>query len=238
VGLNALGIGAGAACRPDYLPFSREDVTLGAECEVQAAVAGVADDVDLALQIRSSNYFANVVKHAATLETPRHAVTAIEAYLSDNTEHLWENSWVRVPLVRLNDLARRVLGEDMRLLVYLVALTSTDHSPALDGTPGHHERTKRDLADLGVFDPRMSFCMPYKPREHQRLGFAGFEGRFYSLFADPEAAAHAAREYSPPCRHRRRWREPCRGLGRTCCISTLTAVPAARATNGCSPTAW
>jgi hypothetical protein len=73
---------------------------------------------------------------------------------------------------------------DIRLLDYLVALASTGQSPALDGTLGNHERTKRDLADLGVFDPRMSFYMLYKPREYQRVGFSGFEGRFYSLFAD------------------------------------------------------
>jgi hypothetical protein len=76
---------------------------------------------------------------------------------------------------------------DIRLLDYLVALTSTDQSPALDGTLGNHERAKRDLADLGVFDPRMSFYMLYKPREYQRVGFSGFEGRFYSLFADGRA---------------------------------------------------
>lgn len=112
--LRALGIGTGARYRPDRLPFLRADATLGAECELQAAVAGDAGDVDLALQIRASNYFANVVKHAATEETPRRTVTAIETFLSDNTERLWENSWVRVPLARLNDLARRVLAEDLR----------------------------------------------------------------------------------------------------------------------------
>ncbi len=112
--LRALGVGAGARYRPDQLPFLRDDVTLGAECELQAAVAGDAGHVDLALQIRGSNYFANVVKHAETQETPRRAVTAIEAFLSDNTAQIWENSWVRVPLARLNDLALRVLAEDMR----------------------------------------------------------------------------------------------------------------------------
>lgn len=112
--LRRLGIGAGARYRPEQQPFLRDDATLGAECELQAAVAGGADHVDLALEIRASNYFTNVVKHAATQETPRRSVTAIERFLSDNTERLWENSWVRVPLARLNDLARRVLAEDMR----------------------------------------------------------------------------------------------------------------------------
>lgn len=112
--LRRLGVGSGARYRPEQLPFLRDDATLGAECELQAAVAGDAEHVDLALDIRASNYFNNVVKHAATQETPRRPVTAIERFLSDNTDRLWENSWVRVPLARLNDLARRVLAEDMR----------------------------------------------------------------------------------------------------------------------------
>ncbi len=112
--LRLLGFGLGARYRPDRLPFLRDDATLGAESEMQAAVAGDAGHVDLALQIRASNYFTNVVKHAATQETPRRAVTAIETFLSDNTGRTWENSWVRVPLARLNGLASRVLAEDMR----------------------------------------------------------------------------------------------------------------------------
>jgi hypothetical protein len=112
--LRVLGIGAGARYRPDQLPFLRDDATLGAESELQAAVAGDAGHVDLALQIRASNYFANVVKHAATHETPQRRVTAVEAFLSGNSEKLWENSWVRLPIARLNELALRVLAEDMR----------------------------------------------------------------------------------------------------------------------------
>ena len=112
--LRALGVGSGAHYRSERLPFLRADATLGAECELQAAVVGDAGDVDLALQIRASNYFANVVRHAATEETPRRAVTAIETFLSDNNAKMWENSWVRVPLARLNDMAQRVLAEDLR----------------------------------------------------------------------------------------------------------------------------
>lgn len=72
---------------------------------------------------------------------------------------------------------------DMRLLDYLVALGSTDQSAALNGMPGNSERLKLDLADMGVFDARMSFYMLYKPREHGQVGFSGFEGRYYSQFA-------------------------------------------------------
>ncbi len=71
---------------------------------------------------------------------------------------------------------------DFRLIDYLVALMSTDQSPALDGTLGSAAGLKKDLADLGVFDERMSLYLPYRLREFAVMGFSGFEGRHYSLF--------------------------------------------------------
>jgi hypothetical protein len=72
---------------------------------------------------------------------------------------------------------------DQRLIDYLVSPLSTDHSPALDGTIGNDERLKRDLAEMGVFDPRMSSYSLYRQRLFARMGFCGFEGRHYSQFA-------------------------------------------------------
>ncbi len=73
--------------------------------------------------------------------------------------------------------------QDYRLIDYPVALMSTDQSPALDGSPGNDLRLKKDLADLGVFDERMSPYLFYRLRQHAAMGFSGFEGRYYSLFA-------------------------------------------------------
>lgn len=73
---------------------------------------------------------------------------------------------------------------DYRLTDYLVALMSTETSPALDGTAGSEERLKKDLMSMGVFDERMSLYMLYKLRRHSVMGFSGFEGRHYSLFHD------------------------------------------------------
>ena len=72
---------------------------------------------------------------------------------------------------------------DLRLIDYLVSPLSTDQSPALDGQIGNDERLKRDLAQMGVFDPRMSFYSLYRQRIFSRMGFCGFEGRHYSQFA-------------------------------------------------------
>jgi hypothetical protein len=71
---------------------------------------------------------------------------------------------------------------DFRLTDYLVALMSTEESPALDGRPGNEKRLKKDLADLGIFDRRMSLYLLCKLREFSVMGFSGFEGRYYSVF--------------------------------------------------------
>ncbi|MEI6827524.1 MAG: hypothetical protein WCK54_18160 [Desulfuromonadales bacterium] len=71
---------------------------------------------------------------------------------------------------------------DYRLVDYLVCLMSTEHSPGLDGKTGNSDRLRRDLADMGVFDEQMSVYLLYKQREYAKMGFSGFEGRYYSLF--------------------------------------------------------
>ena len=71
---------------------------------------------------------------------------------------------------------------DYRLIDYLVTLLSTDTSPALNGRPGNHERLKDELAEMGVFDSRMSIYLPYRQRIFAASGYCGFEGRSYSLF--------------------------------------------------------
>jgi len=70
---------------------------------------------------------------------------------------------------------------DFRLIDYLVFLLSTHKSPSLNGSLGNSERLKRDLANLGVFDNRMSLYLLIKLREQAVMGFSGFEARQYSL---------------------------------------------------------
>ncbi len=71
---------------------------------------------------------------------------------------------------------------DFRLIDYLVVLMSTDKSPALNGELYNSQPLKSDLADLGVFDTKMSLYLLEKLREYDVMGFSGFEGRHYSLF--------------------------------------------------------
>jgi len=92
-------------------------------------------------------------------------------------------------LDRMISIFFRLRGDfipDFRLVDYLVSLMSTEKSPALDGTIRNHDRLKRDLSDLGVFDFRMSIYLLYRLREYDTMGFSGFEGRHYSLFENIE----------------------------------------------------
>jgi hypothetical protein len=52
----------------------------------------------------------------------------------------------------------------------------------LSGLPGNGEALKKDLADLGVFDTRMSLYLALRLREFCQVGFCGLESRYYSLF--------------------------------------------------------
>ncbi|MBT0666150.1 hypothetical protein KI809_17705 [Geobacter pelophilus] len=88
-------------------------------------------------------------------------------------------------LDRLVSSVFRLKGDfvpDYRLIDYLVCLLSTERSPGLNGQPGNSDRLRRDLADMGVFDEQMSVYLLYKQREFAKMGFSGFEGRYYSLF--------------------------------------------------------
>ncbi|HEY6404063.1 MAG TPA: hypothetical protein VI479_21765, partial [Blastocatellia bacterium] len=83
-------------------------------------------------------------------------------------------SWID----RLLSALFRLKGDwvaDFRLLDYLVAVMSTESSPALDGSLGAGERLKLDLADLGVFDTKMPLYLLYRLREFEVMGFTGFE---------------------------------------------------------------
>ena len=74
------------------------------------------------------------------------------------------------------------LVPDYRLLNYPVAWLATEQASALDGEPGNVKRLVSELDQLGIVDRRLAFYMPVRLREFSRMGFSGFEGRYYSLF--------------------------------------------------------
>ncbi|WP_316348340.1 hypothetical protein [Desulfuromonas acetoxidans] len=99
--------------------------------------------------------------------------------------------WIDRPLSRLFGLKGDFVP-DFRLVDYPVGFLSSDESPALNGVAGNQERLRHDLDAMGVFDARMSLYQFFKMREFNTMGFSGFEGRHYSLFAGFEQDMGAA----------------------------------------------
>lgn len=71
---------------------------------------------------------------------------------------------------------------DYRLVDYLVALLSSSQTPSLDGVLGNQDKLKKELQAAGVFDKKMSLYLTYKLRQREKIGYSGFEGRYYSQF--------------------------------------------------------
>jgi hypothetical protein len=103
----------GAEIDVESLPFSASDITAGSESELQTVVVGARDSVDLPLQIEQSNYYANISRRIAAGDTPRRAGAAIERYLNDNREQVWENSWARFPERLLSEFGRQTFQSDL-----------------------------------------------------------------------------------------------------------------------------
>ena len=98
---------------PDTLPFAGDDATAGTENELQVAVFGSRDTVDLPQTVQESDYFQNIVKQAGTGDTSGRRVAALEAYLEGTRDRAWENSWVKFPRKRLSSYASQVLDRDL-----------------------------------------------------------------------------------------------------------------------------
>jgi hypothetical protein len=111
--MDVLGIAdASSGAWIEKLPFAPEDVTAGTENELQVAVAGHRDTIDLVQTIETSNYFKNIVKRIDSGDAPRKILSSLENFLA-SSDQVWENSWVRLPLRTLNSYARSILDNDL-----------------------------------------------------------------------------------------------------------------------------
>jgi hypothetical protein len=99
--------------RLGHQPFSATDTTVGVENELQAAVLGKKEDVDLAVIIEESNYFQNLLCRAERGDMSLSSVSELRRFLDQNEEQIWENSWVRFPKNRLSPHAQVVLQHDL-----------------------------------------------------------------------------------------------------------------------------
>jgi len=93
--------------------FRAGDVTVGVENEWQVCVCGDAADIDLVQTIRQSSHYRNLVDRARSGDVPRRRLLDLDAWLEQNTEKVWENSWVRLPEALMNPLARACLQRDL-----------------------------------------------------------------------------------------------------------------------------
>jgi len=93
--------------------FRAGDVTVGVENEWQVCVCGDAADIDLVQTIRQSSHYRNLVDRARSGDVPRRRLRDLDAWLEQNTEKVWENSWVRFPEAVLNADARVCLQRDL-----------------------------------------------------------------------------------------------------------------------------
>ena len=96
------------------LPFSSDDTTAGTETELQAAVIGEKNDVDLPLIIEQSNYYANIMRRTVSGDTPKKLIADLDRFLNTNHEKVWENSYVRLPRSVLSPFAYTMFRSDLR----------------------------------------------------------------------------------------------------------------------------
>jgi hypothetical protein len=95
------------------LPFSVDDTTAGSENELQTAVCGPKESVDLPLEILRSNFLKNIRKRATAGDTSRRVLTELDEFLNNNPAQCWENSWVRFPHRRLSRYADAIFERDL-----------------------------------------------------------------------------------------------------------------------------
>ena len=90
--------------------------------------------------------------------------------------------------VRLDRFIAKALGLkgdfilDARLIDYFTSVMSTFASPALDGSLDSETRLETDLTEMGVFDHRMSLYQLVRLRKFNKIGYSGFEHRYFSVF--------------------------------------------------------
>ncbi len=93
-------------------PFTAGDITAGMENELQVAVSGTKDQVDLPISLEASNYYNNLILRAQRGELPEQNLREVKDFLQGQELQVWENSWVRFPRELLGPYTRSILQHD------------------------------------------------------------------------------------------------------------------------------
>lgn len=99
--------------RAESLPYSVDDTTAGAENELQTTVTGSKDQVDLPMSILASSYYRNMVRRINAGDAPKKLLNDLMEYIDENTQGVWENSWVWFPRRFLSRDADQVFLSDL-----------------------------------------------------------------------------------------------------------------------------
>lgn len=94
-------------------PFVGDDTSVGMEHELQVAVEGKRQDVDLPIIISKSKFFKNTIKRAERGDLSTSTVNDLINFLENNKDDIWENSWVYFREYRLHQRTRAALKKDM-----------------------------------------------------------------------------------------------------------------------------
>lgn len=93
-------------------PFTDSDTSVGMEHELQVAVEGSQEHIDLPIIIGNSRFYRNTIKHASRGDLSPKVVEELNNFLHKNTENIWENSWVYFSEGNLVRRSREVLAHD------------------------------------------------------------------------------------------------------------------------------
>lgn len=93
--------------------FLKGDVTAGMETELQTAVVGSKESVDLPIQIRNSVFFQNLLKRTKNGEYHQSKLKKVQDYLENNPLNVWENSYVKLKKRVLNRYAQMLIEQDL-----------------------------------------------------------------------------------------------------------------------------
>jgi hypothetical protein len=182
-------LGMSSAADVTRLPFVGDDATGGAEAELQASVQGGRDTADLPLAIADSDFLANICRRAAAGDAAARQVHALERFLDENVDQVWDNSWVRFPRRLFGPAAAQVFEEDLRA-------DKSDGSGRLRGDVGKFLLVERGieyarvpisyLLKLALADAVAS--LPERPESVRRTG-RRLLGHFLSDNTSPETCS-------------------------------------------------
>lgn len=74
--------------------FSKDDLTAGTETELQAAVMGEKEEVDLPQFILNSTFYKNLTKRCKSGDINKNKLEELNLLVNSSSRKVWENSWV------------------------------------------------------------------------------------------------------------------------------------------------